>query len=155
MNVREWVDAAPAGVVAISMTPEGLRELLSSAGEIAEGTPTQVARILGRSGKYWRKMAVAGKIGGAYQEESGRWHLPLSACRAHLLEKQSKATAKGWVPRGPRKKASTAQAGAAGSAGVQARPILVGGSATVEGAANSVAQSQTPRLAVGRRAHGR
>jgi len=60
-----------------------------AAKEAARGGPeyasaADVARLVGLSPTYWGRRAKAGKIAGAVQDESGRWRLPLEACRNYV-----------------------------------------------------------------------
>lgn len=60
-----------------------------AAKEAASGGPeyadaAEAARVLGFSPTYWGRRAKAGKIAGAVQDESGRWRLPLEACRSYI-----------------------------------------------------------------------
>lgn len=67
----------------------------------------QASRILGRSASYWRELADAGAIAGAFQEEErGPWTLPLEACREHLGRLARTKTPRGSIRRDPWKAAS-------------------------------------------------
>lgn len=145
MNAIDLVRSVPDG----TMFPKAaVIELLQKAGEVEEGTPGQVAKLLGRSAKYWR--GVAPEISGAYQEDSGRWRLPLAACRAHLARKRAKREG----PRGPYRKAATTQATRFGTSRLQARPVLVDGRQAVDGETDRASRPIAPGLAIGRSANG-
>lgn len=124
ITVRDYLDSLPDE----SLVPVYfVKQALEAAGEIAEGSPGQVAKRLGRSSRYWREAAKAGSIRGAYEDE-GRWRLPLAACREHLGRKAVRA--RGFY--GPRKKAPGAPAARTGATSLPKGIQLLGRPASLE-----------------------
>jgi len=101
----------------ISVSAADLRAALEAkAGGPQVVTAEQAALHIGRTPEFWRRMAKAGKIAGAWQDSShGPWRLPRQACELYLRSLQQRRTSAraavipfdGGKARGPRSPKAT------------------------------------------------
>jgi hypothetical protein len=88
----------------------------------------EAADRFGHSPKWWRLRAESGQVEGAYQDEGGRWMLPLVGCRKLLF----RLSAKRRKIRGPNRKATQPSPASARPKGLETRPVLERGPAPME-----------------------
>lgn len=107
MKASEKLFAGLADSDTVMLTVGRLRELVRyHTSDPPEFLSTvQASQVIGWSRSYWAERAKAGVIEGAFADEGDRWHLPLTACHAHVQGLQGEHR-KGRMrgPRGPRRK---------------------------------------------------